>query len=335
MKEKKLQPRYKLTDRTVVLAIEIAEALANAAGGEPERVENPAAIRAFLQMGGYLEEEQAQEITKALQQNVKRLLARRGQFLPYRIDDLKLAHRILWKGILVSAGEFRGENVLWNDGKKFSYAAPAAKRIPGTVEALLIWVQEGKKTPPHPLIQTAVAGYALEALQPFADGNRLLSLFWQLLILSTWKPEFPLTGYLSALQKHRAEYEQILREAVLEEKASDFVEFVLNCCLEAVQGRKVERKKKPGSGPNDLPEPLQQLLSVLGEETLSARELMEGLNLKHRPSFRTHYLLPALNRGLIEMTIPEKPNSCHQQYKASAAAAGTPGEKSAVSGPDA
>ena len=69
---------------------------------------------------------------------------------------------------------------------------------------------------------------------------------------------------------------------------------------------------------------MEQLLSVMGEKTMSTRELMEGLNLKHRPSFRSNYLLPALSRGLIEMTIPEKPNSCRQQYKASPAALKTP-----------
>lgn len=39
------------------------------------------------------------------------------------------------------------------------------------------------------------------------------------------------------------------------------------------------------------------------------------LGLKDRKSFRERYLLPALAQELIEMTLPEKPNSPAQQYR--------------------
>jgi hypothetical protein len=42
---------------------------------------------------------------------------------------------------------------------------------------------------------------------------------------------------------------------------------------------------------------------------------MELLGLKHRPTFRDNYLLPALELGLIEITVPDKPNSSKQKYK--------------------
>jgi hypothetical protein len=42
---------------------------------------------------------------------------------------------------------------------------------------------------------------------------------------------------------------------------------------------------------------------------------MERVGLSHRPTFRDNYLLPALKDGLIEMTIPDKPNSSKQKYQ--------------------
>ena len=41
---------------------------------------------------------------------------------------------------------------------------------------------------------------------------------------------------------------------------------------------------------------------------------MESLGLSHRPTFRKNYLHPALEDGLIEMTMPESPRSPTQKY---------------------
>ena len=43
--------------------------------------------------------------------------------------------------------------------------------------------------------------------------------------------------------------------------------------------------------------------------------LQEALNLKGRANFENRYLKPALADGLIELTIPDKPNSRLQEYR--------------------
>lgn len=39
---------------------------------------------------------------------------------------------------------------------------------------------------------------------------------------------------------------------------------------------------------------------------------MVRLDLSHMPTLRKNYLNPALTQGVIEMTIPDKPNSQNQ-----------------------
>ena len=58
-----------------------------------------------------------------------------------------------------------------------------------------------------------------------------------------------------------------------------------------------------------------KLLDVLGEKELSAVQIMERLDLSHRPTFRKNYLNPALALGVIKMTVPDKPNSRNQMYR--------------------
>jgi ATP-dependent DNA helicase RecG len=56
------------------------------------------------------------------------------------------------------------------------------------------------------------------------------------------------------------------------------------------------------------------LLRVITGE-MKRSELQTVLGLTGRDNFRQLYLNPALDAGLIEMTIPEKPNSRLQRYR--------------------
>jgi hypothetical protein len=48
---------------------------------------------------------------------------------------------------------------------------------------------------------------------------------------------------------------------------------------------------------------------------MSAGELRSALRIKHRPTFRTNYLHPALAAGWIAYTLPDKPSSRLQKYR--------------------
>jgi len=48
---------------------------------------------------------------------------------------------------------------------------------------------------------------------------------------------------------------------------------------------------------------------------MTRSELMDALLLKDRMHFTSDYLQPALEAGLLEMTIPDKPRSSNQRYR--------------------
>ena len=60
--------------------------------------------------------------------------------------------------------------------------------------------------------------------------------------------------------------------------------------------------------------PEQRLaLALVGEMT--RQQLQAALGLKNDEHFRKAYLQPALDAGLIEMTVPDKPRSSRQKYR--------------------
>ncbi len=61
-------------------------------------------------------------------------------------------------------------------------------------------------------------------------------------------------------------------------------------------------------------EQVLKLLSVAGSTGHTSAELMAMIGIKHRPTFLYTYLQPALDRGVLEMTIPDKPKSSKQRY---------------------
>ena len=62
-------------------------------------------------------------------------------------------------------------------------------------------------------------------------------------------------------------------------------------------------------------EQVARLLVALGDQTLSLQELMQTLGLSHRPNFLALHLRPALVAQLIQMTVPDKPQSRLQKYR--------------------
>ncbi len=112
------------------------------------------------------------------------------------------------------------------------------------------------------------------------------------------------------IRERQEEYYRVLGECDHKADAGLFIEYLLAAIYDAL--KEIAFTEQVGE---QVTEQVKKLLDCLGEETLTTKELMERLGLKHRPTFRSNYLLPALERRYIEMAIPDKPNSSKQKYR--------------------
>ena len=63
---------------------------------------------------------------------------------------------------------------------------------------------------------------------------------------------------------------------------------------------------------------VKRLLRFMDDAFMSAAEMMSGLSLAHRATFRKNYLRPSLELGFLEMKYPENPKHPGQRYRLTA-----------------
>lgn len=235
------------------------------------------------------------------------------QWQPERRSDLLAAHQLLMHGLLPDAGRYRQGDVGVMSGTQVLHMAPPAKRVDALMNDLLHWL---KHTDQHPLIASCVFHYELEFIHPFADGNGRMGRLWQTLILSRWNPLFANVPVESLIHTHQTEYYRALQHSTASNDSAPFIEFMLSMMHSALLDNlhaSIAERGSPQVTPPVSPQ-VNALLHAL-HGTMSAADLMTALELRDRKSFRKRYLQAALVAGLIEMTIPDKPNSRLQQYR--------------------
>lgn len=233
---------------------------------------------------------------------------------PNSVEDLLTAHKLMMQGLVPENGKFRSGGVGVFDGDRLVHMAPPAHLVPKLIQDLFDWYKDSEM---HPLIKSAVFHYEFEFIHPFQDGNGRMGRMWHSLLLGQWKELFFWLPVEELIQSKQAEYYDALGKS---DKAADsavFVELMLEIICDTLKDTTVVGRStgQDSDQVTDQDKPINRLLVVLGEEELSATELMKRLGLSHRPTFRKNYLTPALKKGLIERTIPDKPNSKNQKYR--------------------
>ncbi len=239
-------------------------------------------------------------------------------------DNLLCLHRSLMKDQSEKSGSYRQQSLALKSGAQM---APQAIRVPQMVEELFAWFNI---TAHHPLISSAVCHYELQFIQPFAQGNTELACVWQTKQLSQWHSLFSLININNVIATTRQHYFESINLSTKSGDSSVFIEYILEALLAALNSlendlKSITKTKNPQQAPQvkqainvDLQAP--QVIALINvftqsEKPLNRQELQNQLGLKDRKHFRERYLKPAIDAGIIEMTIPEKPNSKMQQYR--------------------
>ena len=238
---------------------------------------------------------------------------------PFSVKDLLNAHRLMMNGLVKENSKFRSQEVGIFAGRKVVHIAPPADLVPKHISSLISWY---KTSSVHLLIKSAVFHYEFEFIHPFSDGNGRIGRMWHTLLLGKWKKIFFWLPIEELIKKEQKEYYDTLAIADKEGESTIFVEFMLKIINDSLKEIKTSEKiidqdndQVTVQDSNHNKNPVKKLLSVLGDNVLSAAEIMERLNLVHKPTFRKNYLNPALEAKLIERTIPDKPNSKNQKYR--------------------
>ena len=174
---------------------------------------------------------------------------------------------------------------------------------------LFTWLKEDKETPV--LIKSCIFHYEFVFIHPFGDGNGRTARLWQNVILSHWNPIFEYIPIESQIYKYQQKYYEVISSCHKNGNSNDFIEFML-MIIDETLGEVINSIEKESK---NISYQVNKLLEVMEFDILySANELMNLLKIKSKETLRCTYLNPAIENGLVKMTLPYKPNSKNQKY---------------------
>ena len=227
----------------------------------------------------------------------------------YSEQDLLKAHFLLTNSVCDLPGKYRnhGEGVF--DGSKVIFVAPPHDLVPSLMKDLFKWLKNDEETPM--LIKSCIFHYEFVFIHPFSDGNGRLARLWQNILLCKWKPVFEYIPIESFIQKYQQEYYNKIALCHSIGRSNDFIEFMLTVIDSTLDDILFNIQREC----ENISDQVNKLLSVLEDDIpYSANEIMKRLNIKSKETLRNTYLNPAIENGLIRMTIIDKPNSKNQKY---------------------
>ena len=230
---------------------------------------------------------------------------------PYSIQDLKKIHGVMTEKTIKLSGKFRtgNEGVFDEDGNCI-HICPPTEQIDNLMNQLFDWMKNNQTTI-HPLILSSIFHYEFVFIHPFSDGNGRTARLWQNVILTHWKPFFEYLPIESQIKKYQEEYYTAISNCHKQANSNEFIEFMLKMINEVLDNL-LDMSTLPLTEKNIN---INKLLNVMKPNIpLTATEIMSKLKIKSKETLRANYLDPALEEGLVKLTIPNKPTRKNQMY---------------------
>lgn len=230
---------------------------------------------------------------------------------PYSIKDLKKIHETMTYLIVNKPGEFRkGNEGVFDENGNCIHMCPPPEQVDTLMNQLFDWMKK-RKNDIHPLILSSIFHYEFVFIHPFEDGNGRTARLWQNIILSNWKKIFEYLPIESELKKYQDEYYKAIADCNTNGDSTSFIEFMLKMINEVL-----EESVIAASVPiTEKVVNIRKLLQVMDYNVpMTANDIMNKLGIKSKETLRSTYLDPAINEGLVALTIPDKPTSKNQMY---------------------
>ena len=265
--------------------------------------------------------------------NIRKLLSEPTCAFTYA--GLLSVHRRIFTGIYKFAGQIRTYNITKKEwvlrGDTVLYVS--APDLKAAVEYDLEQEKKFDYTQLHKdqvieRIVDFVSG--LWQIHPFGEGNTRTTAVFTILYLRSlgFEVDNELFAYESWYFRNalvRANYQNV-KKGIARDK-SFLIRFFRNLLLgekhelrnrEMVVNAPVEltpqvtpQVESPHPSSN---EKVVELVKVVGRDQMSAKEIMNGLNLKDRKNFMQLYLIPALESNYLKYLYPDKPKHPRQKY---------------------
>lgn len=229
---------------------------------------------------------------------------------PSSMADLKKIHGIMTYKTVAEAGTFRnGEEGVFS-GDRCIFVAPPPHMVEELMNNLFNWVEKSEDTI-HPLILSSVFHYEFVFIHPFSDGNGRMARLWHSAILYRWRSVFEYIPLESQIEKYQKEYYDAIAKCHVNGNSNVFIEFMLKMISQILDEAVIQISKSK----EDISEYVKRMLDVMESDVpYTSNAIMDLLGLKSKETLRKNYINPAIELGVMRMTIPEKPSSKNQRY---------------------
>lgn len=237
-------------------------------------------------------------------------------FNPYSLKDFLKAHKLMTQGLVEESGKFRSRDVAVFDGNVAIHVGARPQFVPQLIEDLFNWARESEL---HPVLKSAILHYEIETIHPFSDGNGRMGRLWQTLLLAKWNTLFTWIPMESILYKNRPQYYQAIEASRQANDSGAFIEFTLSALYEIIESQDKHQDKHRVKHQVELSDISISILKALSNNALSRKEIFSSLKMNGDSRAFKRHIAPLIHDGLIEMTLPDKPNSRLQKYRLTSA----------------